>query len=50
MSGNVNDVDFEKANRLGCKVLQKPVSLQKIDQIILEIEKTVPADEILMVI
>jgi len=50
MSGNTTDIDLERAERLGCKVLQKPVSLQFIDQIVQEIEANVPEDETLMAI
>jgi len=50
MSGNTTFIDMQKARQLGCRVLQKPVSLQAIERIISEIEVTVPADEALMAI
>lgn len=50
MSGDTTAIDMQKARRLGCKVLQKPVSLKTIDQIVKEVEENVPEDETLMAI
>ena len=45
MSGNLDLVDTEKAESMGCIVLQKPVSLHTIDKIVQQVEESVPADE-----
>ena len=50
MSGNLELVDLEKAKSLGCRVFQKPVSLNVIDELIFEIEESIPDNEQLMAV
>lgn len=38
MSGNINIIDMEKVKEIGCNVLQKPVTLEKIDEIVEKIK------------
>ena len=45
MSGDTTAIDQNKADRLGCKVVQKPLTLGKLDQIIDEIQTTVDSNE-----
>jgi len=34
MSGDTTTIDMERVNRLGCQVIQKPVTLLRVDEII----------------
>ena len=44
MSGNVNVIDMDRVKEIGCNVIQKPVTLEKIDQIIAEVKPTLAPD------
>ena len=44
MSGNLNVVDMALVKALGCNLLQKPVTLEKIDQIVEEVKQRLPTD------
>ncbi len=39
MSGDTTSIDMDKVKQLGCQVLQKPVSLQNLDEILCAAEK-----------
>ena len=45
MSGDTTAVDKEKAERLGCHIIQKPLTLGKLDQIVDEVQATVDLNE-----
>lgn len=44
MSGNVNVIDMGRVKEIGCNVLQKPVTLEKIDEIVAEFEESLSPD------
>ena len=44
MSGNLNVVDMDLVKAIGCNVLQKPVTLAKIDQIVEEVKQRISLD------
>jgi len=41
MSGNTSDIDMAKARKLGCSVLDKPISLTQLELIIEEAKKRI---------
>ena len=34
MSGNIDMVDQERANKLGCNLIQKPINLDELDNLL----------------
>ncbi|MDT8441861.1 MAG: response regulator [Desulfuromonadales bacterium] len=44
MSGALTDEDRAKARQLGCKIIDKPISLRTIDRLIDELSGNIPAD------
>ena len=50
MSGNIDMVDMEKADKMGSRVFQKPIRLKVVDEILLEIENSLPVKEQLMAV
>lgn len=38
MSGNIDVIDRQKAAKLGCRILEKPVSFKTLDKIVADIE------------
>jgi len=45
MSGDTTTIDEEKARDLGCRIIQKPITLDEVDAIIEEIERSFSPDE-----
>jgi len=34
LSGNTSEIDMERVRQVGCQVIQKPVSLEQVDQFV----------------
>lgn len=50
MSGNTDLVDKEKAEKMGCKILQKPVKFVELDYLLEECSINIDSDEMLAAI
>jgi len=44
ISGNTTGIDMEKVAKIGCRVIQKPVSLEQVDAIIQEVVPRIDPD------
>jgi len=45
MSGDTTAIDHERAEKLGCQIIQKPLTLEIVDEIINDVQVAVDPDE-----